>query len=82
MKNLINLTYKEKDGVIECNEFEYYLIIGMDSNDGMEYVVVESADYYRLDRIDVVEGFVTLEAAKEWLHNEVVEIVRRLFGVK
>ncbi len=82
MKNLINLTYKEKNGVIECNEFEFYLIIAMDSNFGHEYVIVDAADYYIHDRINVIDSFATLESAKEWLHNEVVEIVQRLFGVK
>lgn len=95
MKNLINLTYKEKNGVIECNEFEFYLIIAMDSNFGHEYVIVDAADYYIHDRstdlswldlyflsINVINSFATLESAKEWLHNEIVEIVQRLFGVK
>ena len=82
MKNLINLTYKEKNGVIECNEFEFYLIIAVVSSCSDEYVIVDAADYYTHDRIDVIDSFATLESAKEWLHNEVVEIVQRLFGVK
>jgi hypothetical protein len=54
----------------------------MDSNFGHEYVIVDAADYYIHDRINVIDSFATLESAKEWLHNEVVEIVQRLFGVK